>query len=130
MLPWISPRSDTKSPRSFFLDLFFLSLSLTLHIFSLYLLLFFCVPSAAAAAAAATTTALLLLLCQFYTFGMPRVGNDALRLYFQSQLASAAPFRLTHDHDPVPHLPAESWGFHHPKTEVTGPRGATGQCVG
>ena len=26
--------------------------------------------------------------------------------------------RITHHHDPVPHLPKESWGFYHEPTEV------------
>lgn len=27
-------------------------------------------------------------------------------------------FRLVHHRDPVPHLPLEAWGYHHPPTEV------------
>jgi hypothetical protein len=51
-----------------------------------------------------------------YTFGMPRVGDEA----FERWYASAVPgtFRLVHRKDPVPHLPPLSFGFHHMPFEV------------
>lgn len=27
-------------------------------------------------------------------------------------------FRVVHYHDPVPHLPFETWGYRHPPTEI------------
>mgnify|MGYP001084993485 FL=1 len=51
-----------------------------------------------------------------YTFGQPRVGNDAFQQYFYSSVRTA--WRLTHHKDPVPHLPFENWGFHHNPIEV------------
>lgn len=55
-------------------------------------------------------------VAETYTFGLPRVGNDALRKYYETLVSDT--FRVTHHRDPVPHLPMESWGFHHPATEV------------
>lgn len=51
-----------------------------------------------------------------YTFGEPRVGNDAFaKFYDQYKHAS---WRLTHYKDPVPHLPMMSLGFAHTAIEV------------
>jgi len=51
-----------------------------------------------------------------YTFGMPRVGNEAFEKWYVSTLPGT--FRMSHHKDPVPHLPFESWGFHHMAYEV------------
>ncbi|KAL1850239.1 hypothetical protein Plec18167_007344 [Paecilomyces lecythidis] len=50
-----------------------------------------------------------------YTFGCPRVGNEALAQYITSQ--SDANYRLTHTDDPVPKLPPKSFGFSQPSPE-------------
>jgi len=50
-----------------------------------------------------------------YNYGLPRVGNAAFATYAQAELNL---FRLTHNRDPVPHLPTESMGFRHPAFEV------------
>lgn len=52
----------------------------------------------------------------FYTFGQPRVGNAAFATSFGS--APIDEYRVVHYKDIVPHLPTESMGFHHVKTEV------------
>ncbi|KAJ0408601.1 hypothetical protein P43SY_008948 [Pythium insidiosum] len=51
-----------------------------------------------------------------YTFGEPRVGNDA----FSAELHHAIPsiFRVTHFRDVVPHLPPTWIGFRHGPQEV------------
>ncbi len=56
-------------------------------------------------------------LTTLYTFGMPRVGNQAYELWYGSTLPGT--FRMSHWKDPVPHLPFESWGFHHMPYEVS-----------
>ena len=53
-----------------------------------------------------------------YTFGQPRVGNAAFANLFQSTLGASGQFRVTHYHDPVPHVPLEDMGFYHTTTEV------------
>ncbi|CAK56362.1 unnamed protein product (macronuclear) [Paramecium tetraurelia] len=53
----------------------------------------------------------------YYSFGSPRVGDSAFFNYVKSIYPSAK-FRVTHDHDPVPHLPMEVQGFHHINTEA------------
>lgn len=56
-----------------------------------------------------------------YTYGMPRVGNEAFEIWYKSQpSALSGTFRVVHDHDPVPHLPLENMGggFHHMPYEV------------
>lgn len=52
-----------------------------------------------------------------YTFGQPRVGNEAFRTFYNAG-APQRTWRLTHWHDPVPHLPLRSMGFAHLGTEV------------
>lgn len=63
----------------------------------------------------------------FYTFGSPRVGNDAFADYvnqrFQvskSSFLSTTTFkaRITHYKDPVPHLLLSSFGFKHIDLEI------------
>lgn len=51
-----------------------------------------------------------------YSYGMPRVGNQAFEQWYVSKLAGT--FRVTHRKDPVPHLPPENWNFHHMPYEV------------
>jgi feruloyl esterase len=52
-----------------------------------------------------------------YTFGQPRIGNQAFAHYLNQTLAAPL-FRVVHHRDPIPHLPAQEWGFYHPPTEV------------
>lgn len=54
----------------------------------------------------------------FYTFGSPRVGDKAFFEYVDKILYPGPKFRVTHDRDPVPHLPLYDWGFHHVNTEA------------
>eukprot|EP01035_Chromulina_nebulosa_P023537 gene23537-30518_t len=51
-----------------------------------------------------------------YTYGMPRVGNKAYELWYTSVISGT--FRQVHHKDPVPHVPPESWQFHHMPYEV------------
>jgi predicted lipase len=51
-----------------------------------------------------------------YTFGEPRVGNDKFRDFYNT--GAKVTWRLTHRHDPVPHLPLYKMGFRHMATEV------------
>jgi len=53
---------------------------------------------------------------EFYSFGCPRVGNQA----FSDHLASVYPdyYRVVHTNDIVPHLPMTSMGFNHAGYEV------------
>jgi len=60
-----------------------------------------------------------------YTYGSPRVGNAAFAEQFSPERAAswadASPptvWRLTHNRDPVPHLPLEAMGFVHAGYEV------------
>jgi len=54
-----------------------------------------------------------------YTYGEPRVGNPAWQKWFGETIATkTSTFRITHNHDPVPHLPLESMGFRHTPVEV------------
>lgn len=61
---------------------------------------------------------------QTYTFGQPRVGDHNFQQAFERDLGASLNFRLTHYHDPIPHLPAENIfnpgvaGFVHASTEV------------
>ena len=55
---------------------------------------------------------------QSYTFGQPRVGDDAYYSAFKAAMGVAGEFRVVHNCDPVPHLPLELMGFHHVSTEV------------
>ncbi len=58
---------------------------------------------------------------KLYTFGQPRIGNDAFRTFVQGSLAAAscAHFRVTHHRDPIPHLPPQQpLGFRHEPQEV------------
>lgn len=55
------------------------------------------------------------------TFGQPRVGNKMFAQFFNSQVKNSV--RMTHGHDPVPHLPPPSpfggtYSYYHVATEV------------
>ncbi|KAA8493425.1 Lipase [Porphyridium purpureum] len=49
------------------------------------------------------------LVC--YTFGQPRVGNEAFRREFDARVKDM--FRIVNNYDVVPHLPAYATGFRH-----------------
>lgn len=51
-----------------------------------------------------------------YSFGMPRVGDEAFENWYKSVVIGT--FRVVHHKDPVPHLAPESFGFHHMPYEV------------
>lgn len=51
-----------------------------------------------------------------YTYGMPRVGNQAFEQWYTTVLPGT--FRCVHKKDPVPHLPPNNWGFHHMPYEI------------
>lgn len=53
-----------------------------------------------------------------YTYGMPRVGNEAFETWYKNRVAGT--YRVVHNHDPVPHVPFENMGggFHHMPYEV------------
>jgi len=50
------------------------------------------------------------------TFGCPRIGNTAFSNYFNATIGSYSA-RIVNMNDIVPHVPLESQGFHHVKTE-------------
>jgi len=52
-----------------------------------------------------------------YTYGSPRIGNEALADYANSLLKTAN-MRAVYMEDPVPTLPGHFMGFHHIGTEV------------
>lgn len=63
-----------------------------------------------------------------YTFGSPRVGNDAYADLFKSYVDES--WRFTHNRDVVPSVPLQLMGFHHVSREVwavdvEAPSGAT-----
>eukprot|EP01038_Epipyxis_sp_PR26KG_P005660 gene5660-7816_t len=51
-----------------------------------------------------------------YSYGMPRVGNEAFEQWYVNTVVGT--FRVVHEKDPVPHLPPENWNFHHMPYEV------------
>jgi hypothetical protein len=51
-----------------------------------------------------------------YTYGQPRVGNQAFADFYDT--GTHVSWRVTHWRDPVPHLPTQSLGFHHTSNEV------------
>ncbi len=55
-------------------------------------------------------------LTNIYTYGMPRVGNEAFEKWYTTRLPGT--FRMSHFKDPVPHVPFEKWSFHHMPYEV------------
>jgi len=52
-----------------------------------------------------------------YTYGQPRVGNQAFHDFYNDN-SPRVTWRLTHWRDPVPHLPLQSMGFSHIGNEV------------
>ncbi len=63
----------------------------------------------------------------FYTFGSPRVGNDAFADYINQKLQlsknaflglNTYKARITHYRDPVPHLLLSTFGFKHIDLEI------------
>merc|ERR1711907_75801 len=54
-----------------------------------------------------------------YSFESPRVGNDAFSSEFAKRFTRTFPvFRVTHNEDPIVHLPPEAIGYYHVQTEV------------
>ena len=53
-----------------------------------------------------------------YTFGEPRVGNEAFKEFYESASQEQITWRVVHHRDPVPKLPLSSWGFKHHAREV------------
>lgn len=60
-----------------------------------------------------------------HTFGEPRVGNQAFAQFWNQQITAASnanitsQYRVTHNADPVPHLPPVAMGFYHVTTGQT-----------
>ncbi|TVY87816.1 Lipase [Lachnellula willkommii] len=53
-----------------------------------------------------------------YTYGSPRVGNQAFADFVTSQApAQGSNFRMTHENDPVPQLPPTLVGYQHTSPE-------------
>lgn len=48
-----------------------------------------------------------------YTFGTPRTGNEAFAKYAESLRNEGLHYHVTHQADPVPHLPPMSWSYIH-----------------
>jgi hypothetical protein len=55
---------------------------------------------------------------QLYNFGEPRVGNPAFAAWAASVLPAGKQYRVTHEADPVPHVPPEVFGFLHAPHEL------------
>jgi hypothetical protein len=55
---------------------------------------------------------------KFYSFGSPRVGNQAFTDYFMTMFADQTYQRLTHYTDVVVQVPPRQMGFNHPGSEV------------
>ena len=51
-----------------------------------------------------------------YTYGLPRVGNEAFHGFYSN--GSHVSWRITHNRDPVPTLPPKFFGFRHSRQEV------------
>ena len=51
------------------------------------------------------------------SYGMPRVGNQAFADFVDSQLSGGVT-HVNNQEDPVPILPGEFLGFHHPSGEI------------
>jgi hypothetical protein len=52
-----------------------------------------------------------------YTYGSPRVGDDDFVSWFLANFKGTH-YRITNDHDPVPHVPPKEFGFKHLPVEV------------
>jgi len=58
-------------------------------------------------------------IAKSYSFEAPRVGNKAFSDAFAQRFTARLPlYRVTHDRDPVVHLPVEDMGYAHVPTEV------------
>lgn len=55
---------------------------------------------------------------ELYTFGEPRVGNPTFAAWVPTVLPQGKQFRVTHEADPVPHVPPEVFGFLHAPHEL------------
>ena len=56
---------------------------------------------------------------EVYTFGQPRVGNEAWVKAFEARMAGTSYFRVVSYKDPVPHLPPSLlMGYRHARPEV------------
>jgi len=54
-----------------------------------------------------------------YSFEAPRTGNQLFSEAFAARFTRDFPvFRVTHDQDPIVHLPPKSFGYYHVQTEV------------
>jgi len=62
------------------------------------------------------------------TFGSPRVGNEVFSHWLDSRTSQS--FRMTHNADPVPHLPPKMMSFHHVATEIFEKHGKYKECNG
>jgi hypothetical protein len=63
-------------------------------------------------------------------FGSPRVGDSTFATPFENAFRGRS-WRVTHDHDIVPHVPLVAMDFHHVNTEVWYPTDNTYQiCNG
>ena len=62
-----------------------------------------------------------------YTFGQPRVGNQAFANWFRANHANT--YRLVDYADIVPHLPPSSFGFLHNSLQVWYQRGMTSYTI-
>ena len=51
-----------------------------------------------------------------YTYGMPRVGDEAFEQWYVQTVTGT--YRVVHRKDPVPQLPLQKMGFHHMPYEV------------
>jgi predicted lipase len=58
---------------------------------------------------------------RFYSLGSPRVGDPKFHDWFNRAYKGGYTARITHNKDPVPHLPPESLGFEHLNYEVEYP---------
>mmetsp|Transcript_57822 Transcript_57822/g.163179 ORF Transcript_57822/g.163179 Transcript_57822/m.163179 type:complete len:304 (+) Transcript_57822:120-1031(+) len=55
---------------------------------------------------------------QVYTYGEPRVGNDAWVRAFRTRLAKTSYYRIVEYKDPVPHIPPRQFGYAQSGPEV------------
>ena len=58
-------------------------------------------------------------MSELYTFGSPRVGDGKFAVWFDERFGNSNfKARVTHNRDPVPHLPLIDMGFTHVSTEI------------
>ena len=53
--------------------------------------------------------------CDIYSYGSPRVGNEAFVNFVDTQ--AGAHYRVTHTDDPIPRFPGRILGFYHTRPE-------------